>query len=263
MTSFSRRGDKVIIWDAKGNYTQALADKPNVDLLAPWDERSFKWCIGKDISNIIDCQNMSYSIIPENKRDPQPYFQNASRDVLEAILVHLLAEDKNWGWNSIWQVISQGRKTLSFSLRQTDEGRKARVAIEAANRSSLDVYASLVTASREIKWLAKAWGNEGTSLKEWFNNEDSRALILGGIPERKKLASLTASLALQILVNEILSLPDDLDRRVWLILDEFGTLGLNENIVDAFTVGRSKGLCAVVGIQDIGEDRIYLWKKSF
>ena len=44
-----------------------------------------------------------------------------------------------------------------------------------------------------------------------------------GIPERKRLASLTANLALQIMVNEIFSLPDNLNRRAWLFLDEFGS----------------------------------------
>lgn len=247
------RGDKAVIWDVKGDYTQALISKKQVDLLAPWDERSVQWCIGRDIRNLVDCQNMSYIFLPENLKDSQPYFRNAARDILKALLTHMLAEKEVWGWRHLWDAISQGRKNLSFCLGQTEEGRKARVAIEASNRSSLDVYSTLVTSCQDLSWLAKAWPKDGISLKDWFRDSHGRTLILGGIPERKRLASLTANLALQTMVSEILSLPNDLNRRVWLFLDEFGSLGRNDCVLDAFSVGRSKGMCCVIGIQDIGK----------
>jgi len=64
---------------------------------------------------------------------------------------------------------------------------------------------------------------------------------------------MVANLALQVMVQEVLSLPDNLDRRIWLFLDEFGSLGNNVSLLEALSVGRSKGLCSVVGIQDIGK----------
>lgn len=246
------RGDKIIIWDVKGTYTQAFGGNKNVLLLAPWDKRSVKWCIGKDVRNSAECLSIAHIILPENIKDPQPYFLNSARQVLESSMLHFLASDKVWGWGDLWDFLIQGRKKLSDHLRHTAEGRAARIAIDASNRSSQDVYSTMITACKSIKWLAKAWPGEGISLREWIKEGKENVLILGGVPERADLAAMSANLATNILLNEILSLPDDLNRRIWLVLDEFGSLPKNDQIINAFTVGRSKGLCSILGIQDIG-----------
>ena len=247
-----KRGDKVIIWDVKGDYSQALLHRKNVRLLAPWDVRSMQWCLGKDVKNILDCQNLSYVFIPNDPKDRQPYFRNASREILYSVLVHLLAEQRQWSWKSLYNTLTQGRKNLSHSLAATDAGRRARTVIEASQRSSLDVYSSLYIHCQDIAWLSSAWGNQGESLRDWIRSDNNQTLILGGVPERKALAALTAKLVLLVLISEILSMPDDINRRVWLILDEFTSLGQSDIILDALSMGRSKGLCAVVGVQDFG-----------
>lgn len=247
-----QRGDKIIIWDVKGTYTQALMGKEKVNLLAPWDKRSINWCIGKDICNTAECLSMAQIILPQNFKDPQPYFLNSARQVLEASMLHFLSHDTLWGWGDLWEFLIQGRKKLAEKLMHTSEGRAAKIAIEASNRSSQDVYSTMITACKSIRWFAKAWPKEGVSLREWVKSNKENVLILGGIPERADLAAMTANLALNILVNEILSMPDDLNRRIWLVLDEFGSLPKNDQLINAFTAGRSKGLCTILGIQDIG-----------
>ena len=48
-------------------------------------------------------------------------------------------------------------------------------------------------------------------------------------------------------------MPDDPNRRIWFFLDELGTLENLKKLIDAFTQGRSKGICVVAGIQDLGQ----------
>jgi type IV secretory pathway TraG/TraD family ATPase VirD4 len=60
-------------------------------------------------------------------------------------------------------------------------------------------------------------------------------------------------MAIPLIVNEILSLEDDPNRRIWLFLDELATLGKIDALLQAFSLGRSKGLCVVAGIQDMGK----------
>jgi len=49
------------------------------------------------------------------------------------------------------------------------------------------------------------------------------------------------------------SLKDDLNRRVFFILDEFGMLNKLNSIVDLLTNGRSKGASVWLAIQDVGQ----------
>jgi len=52
-----------------------------------------------------------------------------------------------------------------------------------------------------------------------------------------------------------LSLSDSKERRIFFICDELGALSKISKLVDLITLGRSKGLCLVAGIQDLG--RLY------
>jgi type IV secretory pathway TraG/TraD family ATPase VirD4 len=56
-------------------------------------------------------------------------------------------------------------------------------------------------------------------------------------------------------VNAMLSLPPDLSRRYWLLLDEVGSIGCVQGLIDALTKGRKYGLCAVLGLQSIAQLR--------
>lgn len=249
------RGDKAVIWDIKGTYLQALFGETSAELLAPWDKRSLVWQLGADLNGSLNCHEIAHILIRPNPKESQPYFTNSARKILEAALIQLDAQRNNWGWSDLWEKISLGKEELAAWLGQSASGRAARSAITGDSNSTQDVYSTLDTATHTLKWLARAWKekNVNIALRPWVRSrEGPRALILGGIPEFTELASATASVALQILVSEILSMPDDLNRRIWLFLDELATLGKMDSLINAFTLGRSKGLCVVAGIQDIG-----------
>jgi type IV secretory pathway TraG/TraD family ATPase VirD4 len=53
--------------------------------------------------------------------------------------------------------------------------------------------------------------------------------------------------------KKLLSLSDDLQRRVFLLLDEFGTLQRLSSIKELLITSRSKGGSCWIGIQDIGQ----------
>ena len=189
------RGDKVIIWDVKGTYTQALAGEANVSLLAPWDKRSIAWRPGADILRPLDCHQASYVLIPDNPREPQPYFSTAARNILEALLIQLDAGGTAWGWQDLWKAASESKASLYQFLQRTYEGRSAASFIASNSDSSQDVYSMLISQLKPLSWLANAWGNEGISLRQWIREPGGRTLIIGGMIENEELAALTAATA--------------------------------------------------------------------
>ncbi|NKC05424.1 type IV secretion system DNA-binding domain-containing protein [Ochrobactrum haematophilum] len=48
-------------------------------------------------------------------------------------------------------------------------------------------------------------------------------------------------------------LPDDPFRRIWFFLDEWGQLPAIKDFERFVTLGRSKGVCAVLGLQDLSQ----------
>ena len=60
------------------------------------------------------------------------------------------------------------------------------------------------------------------------------------------------TLAIDTMIRETLSLPDDLNRRIFFIIDELGTLYRMNSILKLETVGRSKGACLMCANQDLG-----------
>jgi hypothetical protein len=253
-----KRGDKVISWDVKGTDTQALAGEPGVDLLAAWDKRSIEWAPGADVTSVLDCKDMADIFMPPNPKDAQPFFLNSARQILEAIFTYLRSNGKDWGWGDVWDILSKDRKELALLLSSFKEGKIAAGYISGDGKSGDDVYSTLMTqVQQNIRWFAMAWPKRGVSLRNWIRS-DSKLLIIGGTPQRADLARATANIVIEIIINEILSLPDDPNRRIWLFLDELATLGKLDVLLNAFSLGRSKGLCVVAGIQDIGKiEHIY------
>jgi type IV secretory pathway TraG/TraD family ATPase VirD4 len=66
------------------------------------------------------------------------------------------------------------------------------------------------------------------------------------------------SLFIQTAGNRLLSLSDDIHRRVFFFLDEFGQLPNMATIENLMTASRSKGGAVFIGVQDIGQlDKLY------
>ena len=75
---------------------------------------------------------------------------------------------------------------------------------------------------------------------------------------------MTASLApliaacVDIVCTATLSLAPDLQRRLWLLLDELPSIGKIGSLVAALTKGRKHGLCCVAGVQSTAQlERLY------
>ncbi len=89
------------------------------------------------------------------------------------------------------------------------------------------------------------------SLHDWVNDESRRGLIFltTRTKQRESLKGLMA-LFINSLSNEILSLHDNPERRIFLFIDEFGVLPPMHAVKELLTLGRSKGCSFWIGIQE-------------
>jgi len=253
------RGDRVILWDAKASYAAAMAPLPQVRLVAPWDRRSIVWDVAADVRSCIDAQEFAKTLVPPVPGEKDPYWRDSARRIVESLVSALQASGGPWGWKELWAPIEAGKEALAAVIARVPSGQAAAALIDGDRTSANDVYSTLVSvASTSLRWLAAAWPStaRGLSLRNWVESDDPgqglpRVLVIPGLPRFGELAGMTARLVLETVAREALSLPDDLERRIWLFCDEFSSLGRVDAVARAGTEGRSRGLCLVVGIQDL------------
>ena len=286
------KADRLIVYDNKSDFTAGLPipekkvqvrkadgtmaevsappEEQDYILLAPWDQRTYGWAVAKDILNQVDAVEICKRIIPSSD---DPFWSNAARGVLEAVFVKLQTErGTDWSWKDIYAEIGDSSKLAQavFEFNPT----MATLFKDPANKTAQSVLTTLATFSLTIKLLTQAWDNinpltgqtyeEGRviptiSLREWALTPEvrQRVIILQG---NKRYATLEKAFIQSVIsaFGAIMNSPemtDDPNRRIWFILDEFPQLGKLEDFAPYLEVGRSKGLCVILGLQDMAQLR--------
>ncbi len=266
-----RRKDRVVIFDSKGDFTSEL--KP-LCLLAPWDPRSLAWDVARDCVGPLDAQALASRLIPDSDKDP--IWPNASRAVLVALIVHLqTSKPGQWTFTDLRKLLHAPVEDLRLIAQQHNP--EAMRSLEDGSKTTQSILINLMAFMTPVVDMAQAWSDpkqKRFSMRQWIegNSKLPRTVVMQGSQRFDRTASALINSLLSVMASTIASpsLPDDKNRRIWLILDEFPQLGKLRDIGPLIRMGRSKGLRIVIGAQDIAELRdIYgthkadAWSSSF
>jgi type IV secretory pathway TraG/TraD family ATPase VirD4 len=246
---------KAILYDVKGDITSYL----NALLISPWDTRSAIWDIAKDICTRDAAQEFAASMVPNEGKDP--FWSNAAQFLLTGILLSLQAEKGlKWGWKELSERCNFNQeKLLALMTKYYPKG--ANVIADPTSTQTNSVISTLAAYTRLIDDLAFAWGDttgrELFSLREWIRDDyaGKRQIILQA-GKGEKLTSAYIAAMINAVTPEIISgLPDDEQgRTLFFVLDEFTSLS-KIKIPTLIDKGRSKGVCVILGFQDIAQVR--------
>jgi hypothetical protein len=248
------RGDKLIIYDNKSDFTAQLPDP--ITLLAPWDQRSFTWDIAKDCSNGQDARELSARLIPEGH---DPMWHSAARMILTAILCKLQAEQRGWTWADLYRLACGDQEQLLAIVTKYQP--EAVNILVGESKTTDGILINLSASLAIVADLAQAWGSvppkKRFSFAEWIKdpNPKSKVVILQGNGRYSELTKgyvqgIIAMLAGRINSSEV---GESKERRVWLVLDEVPQLGKIPCLSSILEVGRSKGIRVVLGTQDLAQ----------
>ena len=110
----------------------------------------------------------------------------------------------------------------------------------------------MATFSKEVnpfKYLVNSSGD--FSFKDWVE-KGKGFLFIANKPSQQATLKPLQSLIIDIMLTKGIDLTDDINRRLFLIVDEFGTLQKLPTFVNFLTNSRSKGGSVWCGIQDFG-----------
>jgi len=273
--SIQRKGDKVVAYDFKGDLTEMYADMIEAGtaiLLAPWDTRSMRWNIQDDMTRITDAGQISASLIPKDPK-AEEFWSKSSRDIMTAVLTALKYEaPEGWTFKHLSWLFSN---IESLSLAIGKYRPNAAIHIKGDSDQSQGVLSSIRAAGENYDILAKMWGDEsdgkGFSFVPWLHGKSHKKVklvIISGNSNYSEIYNGVIASMLSVAMHEVAGMPESDDRRIWCFLDELGQLGGESGggakitfLPQALTVGRSKGLRIVMGIQDIGAIQVAYGEK--
>lgn len=259
-----RRGgrDKLIIYDRKPEYTPLFYQRGD-HIICPADKRHLPWDIFAEIKGEQDIEGVVKSLIPEipGTGANDKFWIDSARSVFRAILVYLLnnvSEPSNLDlcqllFNSasqpkdLWDKlkVSESTRALASCLSDADNPRATvPSSVLATLKSYTDSFTRAEIAERGI-----------FSIKQWLHDPDTEGQAVFLINPARYSANYKSyyTVIIDLALREMISLPNDIDRRIWFFIDEFGSLFRLDSIVRLLAEGRSKGAAVVLGTQDLAQ----------
>ena len=239
------RGERCVVYDKMGTYTRAFFDADRDVLMNPLDARAPRWSPFLEARGPRDFDMMAAALIPQQKDTVDPFWVTAARQLFSngAGVLRQRGETRNR------VLVDHLLKTDLTALAEAMEGTVAQSIVDPENpKTALSVRAMLTANLSALELLP----DEGDrfSIREWISG-GSRGGFLFLTSRGDQHASLRGLIStwLEIAVNAMLSLDQERERRIWVILDELPTLHQVPSLQPGLAESRQFGGCFVLGVQ--------------
>ena len=239
------RGERCVIYDKMGSYTETFFDDRRDVLLNPLDRRAPRWSPFLEARTARDFDTMANALIPRQKDAADPFWITAARQLFSrgAAVLWQRGESRNR------VLVDLLLKTELSELAEAMEGTVTQSIVDPANpKTALSVRAMLTANIGAVDLLPDE--GEPFSIREWIEREEGGGfLFLTSRGDQHASLRGLISTWLEIAVNALLSLPRGDSRRTWVILDELPTLHQLPSLKSGLAESRQFGGCFVLGVQ--------------
>lgn len=244
-------GDKIILYDLKGEFVSKHYNPANDIIFYPYDKRSVGWNIFNEIESYPDFDTIAKSLYTATDTRDE-YWYNCARDVFRMGLVFLKSSGETTN-RGLWEFFSQDLESMKAALESLPLGEKG--ALKHISNPETNQAATILSIVQErIQFFRYLVDVDGTfSLRKYIRDEhNQKNLYLLNIINYAEIFRPLMTFAIDTIIRETLSLPDKLDRRIFFVLDEIGSLYRLDSLLNLLTVGASKGASIICANQDIG-----------
>jgi type IV secretory pathway TraG/TraD family ATPase VirD4 len=244
------RGDRLIIADPNGDMVSKFGTKKDI-ILNPYDQRSPGWSIFNEIRGPYDFKRFSLSLIPRGKSpEEEEEWASYGRLLLSETAQKLFLNGKGSVSDLFHWTTMAPPEDLKNLLKDT-----AAESLFVGPPRAL-ASARFVLSSKLSAHLPMRLGD--FSLRDWLQDPHGGNLFVTWREDMAVALRPLISTWIDVLCTSILSLPEDGNRRLWMVLDELASLENLASLEDAATKGRKAGLRLVAGLQSTAQlDKIY------
>lgn len=245
LEQFRKNEDTVIIVDSGGDFL-AKHFKEDADFVFnPFDQRCVNWSPTLEMTGPWDADSLSRSIVPDGVGDNKEW-NSYAQTFISCILERLYKEKRLSLKEFLYAVQIAPIKELKVFL----EGTAA-----ASQLTSEKTFGSIRTIASNYVNTYKYLSSDGPefSITEMIKAEHAGFLYLTYRDDQLDSLRSLIGCILDVAARTILSLPPNPNRRVWLVLDEFASIGKIQSIEAVATKARKMGGCLLIGIQSIAQ----------
>lgn len=245
-------GKRAIVYDAKRDLASILSGmmpEVPVKLLNPFDARSTRWAIAKDAESPAVCLQIAETLI-HAEEGPNQFFSLAGIEIVASLMVALnLSAPGRWTLRDVILAVRSPR-LLRAILGRRAETHGPLVHFEEP-RTLANILSTVRVRLAQLEPIAAAWDHaaDEVSLDEWARGE--MILVLGNDETTRVCLDALNRAIIRRSVELVLNGPEVDDWRTLYVLDEVAKAGKLDSLGSLLAKGRSKGVSAVLGFQDI------------
>jgi DNA polymerase III delta prime subunit len=260
-----RGSDRAIIYDPKQEFVPILdgigIPSEEIAILNAFDRRTMCWNMSTDYNDSASAGQLAKSLIPVGENLSQPFFAKASASILAAVICeHIRSNPGGWDLaDIIFDCLSEEKLLARLQRAEKSPYNIAALTSMARGDTRASVMAELTTALSDYLPIASRWRKakeQGRVLSiKRFLDLQSGVLLLGANRQFSESLGVINRLFLRRFSELSLDNADtnlwNSENRTWLFLDELKELGKVYDLATLISKGRGKGICAVLGFQDI------------
>ena len=241
--------DKLICYDVKGEFTAKWYREGDA-LYFPFDIRSIPYSLFNDIRTYVDYDILSKSLFEADRATSDPFFDDAAGGIFKAGLFWLSQNGMKRN-EDILNFFVKDRMQIIKKIKELPPSFHGVINYIRDSRQGASVMSALV---RKISFIEYLVDNDGDfSFRSFIQDCKHRKLFIPNITRYKQIFKPLISYAIDTMIREVLSLDDDLSRRIFFFLDEFGSLSKMDSVFSFLKESRSKGGSLIVANQDLGD----------
>jgi type IV secretory pathway TraG/TraD family ATPase VirD4 len=189
---------------------------------------------------------MARSLVPEAEGESKKW-----SDMAKTVVAGILEQCRVHGIATNHALASLTTRADPVMLAMLLEGHPAHAIIASGSPQTVgSIITTLVEAVSGLRYLNPDAGADAFSISEWIKRPNDKGWLFlpYQLGQREALKNLIAA-QLDVVARTVLDLPENEQRRIWLIIDEAPLLGRISSLTEFLTNGRRFGGCAVIGIQ--------------
>ena len=178
-----------------------------------------------------------------------PFWINAARTIFAAAAFRLRQEKNPRILSLLRSLLTADIGQLQFLLRGTEA---ETLMSEKTEKTAISIKSVLATYLKSLCYIHDQ--DNPFSIRQWIQQDQLQEwLFISSLGDRHESLKPLITAWLDIAINALLSLPENPDRRIWVILDELGSLQQLPYLTSALAEARKFGGCFVVGIQSVAQ----------
>ena len=244
-----RRRERAIIYDKSCSLVSQFYQPVKDILLNPLDERGAAWSLWPECRDKADFDNLAAAFIPMAAHTTDPFWIHAARTLFSAAACRFQQSHPPRILPLLHSLLTADLTQLQTLLRGTEA---ESLMSEKTEKTALSIKSVLATYLKSLCYVSDQ--EKPFSIRQWMQDDRLQSwLFISSTGDRHETLRPLITAWLDIAINALLSLPEKPSRRIWIILDELGSLQQVPYLTSALAEARKFGGCFVIGVQSIAQ----------